>query len=320
MILVISLSSVVYAKTENYEVNQAYPPRAKGLIKREENIGHLRSAHRSTGNLAPGFVDLSQKVSLPEDQGQCGCCWDFALTKALRSEYMLAGFDPGVLEFNFLLNNCGKGPHQWGCNGGDFNAAESFVGGDGPGLNALNPFNAAAGASCPKQPMKATSVTYLLKANPTFQDIAQFVGEENHILVVDVDAASGDWEHYSGGIYDGCATNETPGATDHMLNLIGYNCESSVDSSGNCVFDGHGVPINKDGYLLLMNQWGESWGTRATNGHRGYMKTRMYAQDGSHCNNVATDVLYFNVNPSNPPTPVIAVPKASTTCLNCSVM
>jgi C1A family cysteine protease len=252
----------------------------------------------------PQSTDLSAKVSLPEDQGQCGSCWDFALTKALRSEYMLANVDPGVLEFNYLLSNCGPGPHMYGCQGGDFSAAHSFLSGSGPGLNSQNPYVQKM-TQCKHLPVQATGNEYFMlgtKQNPTFKDIAYAVGVEHHMLAIDVAAGQGEWESYSDGIYNHCRGKASN--IDHMIDLVGYNCETSVDSQGHCSFDAAGKPVNKDGYLIVQNNWGEDWGTEAANGHGGYMKIRMYGEDGSKCNAIATHALMFKINaPSPVPTP-----------------
>lgn len=304
----------------SYEIQKTRTRHAKGLKRHPESRKFLVETQKLSftrlANPIPGNVDLSSQVSLPENQGQCGCCWDFSLTKALRSEFMVKGIDPGALEFNYLLNNCGPGPQQYGCNGGDFNAAQSFLSGAGPGLNSQNPFTGAAMMRCAGLPVAATAVSYVMLGNgsvgPTFKDLAYAVGVEKHMLSIDVAASSGDWEYYSGGIYNGCAGG--PNSIDHMIDMVGYDCESSKDDSGNCVFDAMGRPVNGDGYILVENNWGESWGIAAGNGHKGYMKTRLYGADGSKCNAIATNALMFNINapgpkPPTPPTPPPAPPK-----------
>jgi len=265
----------------------------------------LHHSYVTADAMIPGSFDFSKSVSLPENQGNCGSCWDFALTKALRSEYMLAGRDPGVLDFNYLLNNCGPGPRMDGCNGGDFPAAASFEQGKGPGLNSQDPYTQKEG-SCKNLAVKATTVSYSMlgtsSSGPTFKDVAYALSVLNHMLVIDVAAGQGEWENYSDGIYNDCQGNSND--IDHMVNLVGYSCETSVDSQGNCLFDPEGKPVHKDGYLIVENNWGESWGTQAANGHGGYMKTRMYDSSGNKCNAVATDALMFQTNlPAPSPTP-----------------
>lgn len=249
----------------------------------------------------PGKSDISSLVSLPEDQGNCGSCWDFSLTKALRSAWMVAGKDPGVLDFNYLLNNCGPGTRESGCDGGDFDAADNFLKGFGPGLNSQNPYTQSSG-QCPSPALSvaASAVSYSMLGGsngPAFKDLAYAVGVQHQMLSIDV-AVSDDWERYSGGIYNGCDLND-PGAIDHMINLVGYDCKSSVDANGNCVFDANGDTVNHDGVLLVENNWNESWGTQAGNGHGGYMYTVYRSADGSRCNAISTNALMYSVQIPN---------------------
>jgi C1A family cysteine protease len=267
---------------------------AKGLKKTKESKEKMKAirrvSHALKSDLIPGAMDLSNLSSPIEDQGNCGDCWAFSLTKALRSEFMILGQDPGQLEFNYLLNNCGPGPKMDGCEGGDFTAASSFLMSSGPGLNKLNPYTAEEGL-CKNLPVEATAVGFNLLGEdgkpPTFKDIAYTVGVERHVLSVDVAAASGSWENYVSGIYDGCTGSADD--VDHMVLVTGFSMESSVDKNGNALFDSTGKPIYGDGYLIVSNQWGTTWGVNGT------MKTRMYDSKGNHCNAIATEALFFEV-------------------------
>lgn len=289
----------------SYQVKHYSKKRSFGYKQTPESKAKMKSfKHRELkADNIPGSADISALVSLPEDQGTCGSCWSFALTKALRSEYMLQGMkNLGPLEFNYLLNNCGPGPKMYGCQGGDFAAALSFQNNHGPGLNSQNPYIGKTG-SCKNLPVSATAVEYAMlgpsNGHPSFRDIAYAIGVEHHMLATDVAAGAGQWQNYSGGIYNGCVQARV----DHMINIVGYDCETSVDANGKCVFDSAGRPIKKDGYLLLQNNWGEDWGIKAGNGHGGYMKSRMYDRYGRLCNGIASDVLYFTVEVPKPPVP-----------------
>lgn len=292
-------ASKTNTKHKSYSTKKYKQRHAKGLKKSDKKVlqamRHISYLNAATP--VPGLMDLSQKVSPPENQGQCGSCWDFSLTKALRSEFMLAGLDPGQLEFNYLLNNCGPGPKMYGCNGGDFVAAKSMMNLYGPGLNALNPYTQRQTKKCSNQPVKASAITYAMlgsgSAGPTFKDLAYAVGVEKHMLSIDVAAGAGDWSDYEDGIFDDCAE----GQVDHMINMVGYNCETSKDGQGNCLFDTNGRPIHGDGYLIVQNNWSEEWGIK------GYMKTRMYSPRGTKCNAIAADALMFQVNAPKPPDP-----------------
>ncbi len=212
-------------------------PESQRSIERAKHKSHLKET-----TAIPGKSDISALVSLPENQGDCGACWDFSLTKALRSAFMVAHQDPGALAFNYLLNNCGPGPSEEGCGGGDFPAAGNFLHGDGPWLNSQDPYTGQEG-QCMNLPEKATAVSYsMLGSNnngPTFKDLAYEVGAATQMVSIDVAASDGDWSNYSGGIYNDCQGGA--GDINHMIDLVGYDCETSVDANGNCSFDKNGV-------------------------------------------------------------------------------
>ena len=134
---VIAAAKISKHKT-TYETKVYKEKHAKGLKRNHKKLKELKAkAHKKmafSGSVIPSHTDLTSLVSPPENQGSCGSCWDFGITKALRSAFMLVGNDPGRLAFNYLLNNCGKGPSQGGCNGGDFDAGQSFLDGGSPCL------------------------------------------------------------------------------------------------------------------------------------------------------------------------------------------
>lgn len=238
----------------------------------------------------PGSYDLSARVSPPENQGSCGSCWAFSLTKALRSSLMLVGLDPGVLAFNYLIHNCAP-VKEWGCNGGDFNAGQNFINTRGPWLESQDPYNSSSNGSCNKGKVAGTSIRYVAVGSgngaPTFQELGSAIFQQ-HMLAIDV-AVAGNWGNYSGGIYNGNGSG-----INHMINLVGYNCETSVDTNGHCVFNSQGQPINGNGYLIVMNNWGSEWG------ENGYMRTRWGR------NQIADTAMYFEVDaptPSPSPSP-----------------
>ncbi len=306
-VIAVTLTTLsAYAANFNNKTFSTRPyhfPRKTGLVRTPESRAFLdrtpKKNYLETSVAIPGKADISSLVSLPENQGNCGSCWDFSLTKALRSAHMVAGHDPGVLAFNYLLYNCGPGPAQSGCNGGDFNAAGNFENGAGPWLEAQDPYSPGRFFyRCKNYPTVATSTGYTMLGTqtqgPSFKDLAYEVGVKHQMVSIDVAASMGSWSNYSSGIYNDC--QGTANDIDHMIDLVGYNCETSVDSHGQCVFDQSGRPINQDGYLLVENNWGESWGTTAANGHGGYMNTRMYDGQGNNCNAIATDALVFTLN------------------------
>lgn len=279
-----------------YSTRTYTTPRATGVKRDPVKLRRFLSAvrkHKYFAALVPGHFDLSPQVSSPEDQGQCGSCWAFSLTKAMRSAHMLVGADPGRIAFNYLLNNCGP-VQEFGCGGGDFEAGKNFLNLLGPWLESQDPYTQRQG-SCKNFAVASTALDIVALGDgnnpPTFQQLAQAISL-NHMLSIDV-AVCGDWANYSGGIFD---RNECgAGSINHMINLNGYDCESSVDKDGHCVFNSQGQPVKGDGYLIVMNNWG-NWG------ENGYMRTR-WGVDA-----LATTAIYFDVKLPVPPVPPVPPP------------
>jgi C1A family cysteine protease len=274
-----------------------YPVKhAKGYIPSAKNFDFMMSAPRSsfvnTDTSVPSTYSLRGKAGPVEDQGQCGSCWDFSLTSVLRGTWILAGSDPGRLSFNYLLN-CAT--DMQGCDGGDFTAAAWFVSPKGaPAYGSDGGEYTAASGTCVQAAPVASTVDYKMLGasgtNPSFKDIAYVVGVLHQPVSIDV-AADDNWQNYAGGVYNGCS-DESANDIDHMVVIEGYDCETSVDQSGNCVFDANGNLPNGVGTWLVRNSWGTSWGDN------GYITTKATDSSGQRCNAVATDALYYDIKSS----------------------
>lgn len=271
---------------KTYTLKQYSEVHGKGLVRDQGKYDAFNKSIKKKFIVAKdavlkGNFDLSPIASPPENQGTHGTCWDYAITKALRSEYRIAGIDPGQLSFNYLI--CG-GHTQYSCDsGGDFDAMQQDLNGKGHWLSANDPYPNCSGV-CATAPMVATAesvVTVGTGARPTFKELAAAnSADKGHVLVIDV-AVCGSWESYFSGIFS--ANQCGASSINHMINMVGYNCETSVDSAGNCVFNTAGQPVNGDGYLKVMNNWGTTWG------ENGYMRTR-YGVDA-----IANDAKYFTI-------------------------
>lgn len=295
MALCLFFASDVDAKTyHSKKYNQEFQLGLKRDKKKHTEFKkHAKKKSFLEDVIIPGKYDLTLKVSPPENQGSCGSCWDFGITKAFRSAYMLVGNDTGTLAFNYLLDNCGSGPAQYGCNGGDFDAGQSFLK-DAPWLESQDPYTQRQGRCAnisPRAAKPALAYNVVGSGNtaPSFKDLSGAVSQD-HMLVVDV-AVCGSWGDYSGGIF---SKNQCGASSiNHIINLVGYDCETSIDATGNCVFDAHGQPVKGDGFLIVMNNWGTSWG------ENGYMRTR-WGVDA-----IADTAMYFEVEKPIPPTPPV---------------
>ena len=254
-----------------------------------------RSSFTASTSAIPSTHSLRGQAGPVEDQGQCGSCWDFSLTSSLRGTWIMAGKDPGRLSFNYLLN-CA--PTQGGCDGGDFSAAEFLVAPQGAPAYGSDGNYSGQNGSCVSASPVASAVAYTLLGtnfgavptgtSPSFKDIAYVIGVLHQPVSIDV-AVDDNWENYSAGVYNGCS-NEDPANINHMVVVEGYNCESAVDSSGNCVFDSQGNLPPGVGTWLIRNSWGSSWGDN------GYITTKATDKDGKACNAVATNALFYTLS------------------------
>lgn len=301
ILLALSLSVGAGAAEKTFTTKQ-YPEQfGTGLVRHPEKFKEFKKSTKRVfagkDAVIPGKFDLSAKVSPPENQGSHGTCWDFAIIKALRSEYMLDGRDPGQLSFNYLICN---NHTPYSCDsGGDFDAMQQVIGGKGPWSSKNDPYPNCSGRCVSGQPTIASGVSVVQVGDrqPSFKELASaMTAGKGHVLVVDV-AVCGQWGNYSGGIFN---QNQCgAGNINHMINMVGYDCETSVDAKGNCVFNQNGQPVNGDGYLKPMNNWG-SWG------ENGYMRSR-WGIDA-----LAYTAAYFEIEhapePPAPPEPPVPGP------------
>lgn len=290
------------AEKPTFVTQKANVRHATGFVRQEHNMKFLATAPKvsftSPVNKVPKKYSLRHKAGPVENQGQCGSCWDFALTTTLRGSLMTQGKDPGRLSFNYLLN-CDKA--MQGCSGGDFAAADLLLAPLGaPKYGSDGRYHAYQG-KCVQKPAAASALSYKLlgkdgnlhpsNPDPSFQDIAYVVGVLHQPVAIDVTVVDS-FQTYGGGTYNDCIDSD-PKDINHMVVIEGYDCEKSVDKDGNCAFDANGNLPPRAGKWLIRNSWGPDWGDS------GYITFRATDRKGRKCDGVATDALFFDLSAEN---------------------
>ena len=282
-----------------YTARAYHIPRTTGFVRQSrESMRFLERTPRvsfvAPNVKIPGTFSLRGDAGPVENQGMCGSCWDFSLTTVLRGTLMTHGHDPGRLSFNYLLN-CDT--QMQGCNGGDFSAAQMFIAPLGaPQYGSDGSYTQAQGQCLSEKPV-ASAISYKLLGSdlgqypnvpaPSFEDIAYVVGVLHQPVSIDI-VADNNFENYASGVYNDCSDNNISDI-NHMVAIEGYNCETSVDKTGNCVFNKHGNLPPGVGTWLIRNSWGKSWGDN------GYITMKATDSTGTRCDAVATDALFFQV-------------------------
>jgi len=265
------------APVKTYQVSSKRKTHGMGFVKKDLPPSYWVSLKSVKADI-PDTFDLRPNLTQIEDQGQCGGCWAFSLTATHRDGHALSDGDPGRLSQEWLIDNSKEAS---GCNGGYFDSALEFITPKGQPLYNDCPY-ATGNGKCAADLTPAASIKgwHMLgdeKAGPTQQEIESQIVSSGKPISIAIAAGAGDWEGYTGGIYNGCTFADM----DHMINIVGWDNEGAqFDSTGN-------LPAGK-GVWILRNSWGTSWG------ESGYMRTKMTDAKGQRCNNVAGLAAYFD--------------------------
>lgn len=219
-----------------------------------------------------------------KNQGVCGDCWAFGTIAPLESQIQLKCGATVDLSEQYLTSCNTDG---WGCNGGwwghDYHLNKSGLDEAGPGavLESAAPFKAtdtACGGPY-KHIYKISNWAYLAGQDsvPTVQAIKQALYTYGPIAAAV--HVGPQFQAYTGGVFN---SNES-GQVNHAIALVGW-----IDDIG---------PDN--GYWILRNSWGTSWG------EGGYMRIRY------GCNQVGYSANYVEFacatpSPTPPPAPALA--------------
>ncbi len=232
------------------------------------------------------------------DQGSCGSCVYNSVGRTLCTTHRARGKNVPTVARQAIMD-CAQ--RQWMCSGslGEYVAKGIQDKGGAPAESAYA--YRARDQSCQGYG-EITAVLKSFKVIPgTPQAMAYELAINKKAVSVTV-AADGTWSGYSGGTYNGCSSM----GTNHQVMIDAYDCETSVDADGNCVFDSNGYPKNGDGKGRVVNSWAKRWGVD------GKMWSVWRGRSGQKCNNLAEEALVLETGdapiPPTPPVPPTPVP------------
>lgn len=228
------------------------------------------------------------------DQGSCGSCVYNAVLGALCQLHRARGHNLALGSRQFAMD-CAQ--PQWKCSGSLFDyVAKGLVAKGGAPFESAYPYTARDG-SC----KSGSKVDVPVKSYEMVESTAQAVSYQLDVMKKPVPvtvAADNNFSGYKSGIYNGCSSM----GTNHQVVAEGYDCETSVDKDGFCVFNTKGYPVNGDGYVIIRNSWNKSWGDQ------GRIKMRWLGKNGQKCNNIAEEAGTLETGdapiPPTPPAPI----------------
>jgi C1A family cysteine protease len=201
----------------------------------------------------PASVDWRAKgaVTPTKNQQSCGSCFSFSTTGALEGAYQIK-YGNLVSFSEQQIVDCSQikygGPNM-GCNGGQIEKSESWVGKNG-GLCSEDSYPYVSGTT---QTAGTCQKTCSLVSGSKIVSSTEVAANSDNAMMtaltlqpvsVGIQADQRDFQLYSGNVFTGTCGS----SLDHAVLLVGYGVSNGIE------------------YYILKNSWGTSWGTQG-----GYM-------------------------------------------------
>lgn len=262
-----------------------------GLIKGFPG-GPVSKQYLQAQDVFPKAFDLSQIAELApvKDQGGCGSCVYFAVSATFEDTYRVNGVVLPKLSPQWLMSCAAR---EWMCNGSYFSkVAAGLVAKGGQAQESDYPYTASS-SSCKSGTFKLfgeASAQRIIDNSP--KSIIAALNSKRAVAVTI--GAGGSWMNYKSGVFNACSNV----GTNHQVEIVGYDCETSVDAEGNCKFDTNGKLPKGVGWWRIKNSWGTGYG------EAGYVRMKMTSSSGALCNNVAEEAGVLDIGETPDPLPV----------------
>jgi C1A family cysteine protease len=241
----------------------------------------------STSTSSYDWRSIGNGLPPVKNQSSCGSCWAFGTVGLLEAQIVQKCGTTVDLSEEYLVDCNMEG---WSCNGGwwahDYHMTRAVTG-EVPGavLETSDPYSASSGVcGGPYQhPYKIYNWAYVTgQPIPTVQAIKAAISKYGPIAAAVYVGPK--FQAYTGGIFN---ANET-GSVNHAINIVGW-----VDDLG-----------TDNGYWILRNSWGTSWG------EQGYMRIRYGMNSVGYAANYVEFTCPTSPDTTPPPTPDPVIMKA----------
>jgi len=175
-------------------------------------------------------------VEIPQNQGQCGCCYAFGTTGAVASAWAVAhGNLYGLSEQEIM--DCSSSYGNNGCTGGFPASTFQYIGAHGIAYRNNYPYVGRQGTcqNVARSGIRNTQYVNVAQYNENAMVQANLAA----VLLVELSAETQVFQFYKAGILDDASCGTT---LDHVVNVVGYGISN-------------GIP-----YWKVKNSWGTTWG------------------------------------------------------------
>ncbi|CAN4084216.1 unnamed protein product [Withania somnifera] len=234
----------IFTDMSNEEFSQVYTSKIKIPFNKNKTIQMKNVGKKSTTAScdAPPSWDWRKYRAVTEvkSQGHCGACWSFSAAGAIEGINAIVTGELISLSEQELID-CDSTHSNSGCKGGLMDPAFEWVINNGGIDSAANyPYKASQGIC------NYNKVGNIVATIDGYQDVPN---DENALLCavaqqpvsVGIDGKSIDFQHYTGGIYDGECFSD-PDYLSQAALIVGYGSDGYND------------------YWIIKNSWGTYWG------------------------------------------------------------